>query len=211
MSRLFDQSAKRSNDLAKVKLHHARQHSLQAALDPQQLRLPLTRGQPQPPFDSGDHADNLSPCNETWQEPLRSSVRRAAPVAAAEGLPILMAGRRSSDLGGGRPWVCCGVLLFWGGGPRADPRVLRAKRRRRDARFQAESPQPEGVSFGGSRESEGKLVSRLGLEPRTPALKGQCSTIELPAHILLDVTDSKRLIAPQEKQSEIPRFGRCHF
>ena len=27
------------------------------------------------------------------------------------------------------------------------------------------------------------LVSRLGLEPRTPALKGQCSTIELPAHI----------------------------
>jgi hypothetical protein len=24
-------------------------------------------------------------------------------------------------------------------------------------------------------------VSRLGLEPRTPALKGQCSTIELPA------------------------------
>ena len=41
--------------------------------------------------------------------------------------------------------------------------------------------QPEGISFGGSRESEGKLVSRLGLEPRTPALKGQCSTIELPA------------------------------
>lgn len=26
-------------------------------------------------------------------------------------------------------------------------------------------------------------MSRLGLEPRTPALKGQCSTIELPAHI----------------------------
>ena len=26
-------------------------------------------------------------------------------------------------------------------------------------------------------------VSRLGLEPRTPALKGQCSTIELPAHV----------------------------
>ena len=25
-------------------------------------------------------------------------------------------------------------------------------------------------------------VSRLGLEPRTPALKGQCSTVELPAH-----------------------------
>ena len=26
-------------------------------------------------------------------------------------------------------------------------------------------------------------VSRLGLEPRTPALKGQCSTVELPAHV----------------------------
>ena len=28
---------------------------------------------------------------------------------------------------------------------------------------------------------DGQDVSRLGLEPRTPALKGQCSTIELPA------------------------------
>ena len=28
-----------------------------------------------------------------------------------------------------------------------------------------------------------RLVSRLGLEPRTPALKGQCSTVELPAHV----------------------------
>ena len=27
-----------------------------------------------------------------------------------------------------------------------------------------------------------KVVSRLGFEPRTPALKGQCSTVELPAH-----------------------------
>jgi hypothetical protein len=27
------------------------------------------------------------------------------------------------------------------------------------------------------------LVSRLGLEPRTPALKGQCSTVELPAQV----------------------------
>jgi hypothetical protein len=27
-------------------------------------------------------------------------------------------------------------------------------------------------------------MSRLGLEPRTPALKGQCSTIELPARNL---------------------------
>ena len=26
-----------------------------------------------------------------------------------------------------------------------------------------------------------KDVSRLGFEPRTPALKGQCSTVELPA------------------------------
>jgi len=26
-----------------------------------------------------------------------------------------------------------------------------------------------------------RVVSRLGFEPRTPALKGQCSTIELPA------------------------------
>src|SRR5205814_4697813 len=34
-------------------------------------------------------------------------------------------------------------------------------------------------------------VSRLGLEPRTPALKGQCSTIELPAR----------------KQSFLPNLG----
>ena len=26
-------------------------------------------------------------------------------------------------------------------------------------------------------------MSRLGLEPRTPALKGQCSTVELPAQV----------------------------
>ena len=30
------------------------------------------------------------------------------------------------------------------------------------------------------------LVSRLGLEPRTPALKGQCSTVELPAQYILN-------------------------
>ena len=34
----------------------------------------------------------------------------------------------------------------------------------------------------GSETGNTCLVSRLGLEPRTPALKGQCSTIELPAH-----------------------------
>ena len=36
-----------------------------------------------------------------------------------------------------------------------------------------------------------RLVSRLGFEPRTPALKGQCSTIELPAR--LSVTNGQRL------------------
>ena len=34
----------------------------------------------------------------------------------------------------------------------------------------------------GSSTGKTYLVSRLGLEPRTPALKGQCSTVELPAH-----------------------------
>ena len=33
----------------------------------------------------------------------------------------------------------------------------------------------------GSSTGSTYLVSRLGLEPRTPALKGQCSTVELPA------------------------------
>ncbi len=29
------------------------------------------------------------------------------------------------------------------------------------------------------------MVSRLGFEPRTPALKGQCSTVELPARLVI--------------------------
>ena len=36
-----------------------------------------------------------------------------------------------------------------------------------------------------------RLVSRLGFEPRTPALKGQCSTVELPAR--LSITRRHRL------------------
>ena len=50
------------------------------------------------------------------------------------------------------------------------------------------------------------VVSRLGFEPRTPALKGQCSTIELPAHIL-EAADSKRLTAPSGRQSGVIRLA----
>jgi hypothetical protein len=50
---------------------------------------------------------------------------------------------------------------------------------------------------------KGLKLSRLGLEPRTPALKGQCSTIELPARkptqkgytMLVNFVNSKKLIA----------------
>jgi hypothetical protein len=49
-------------------------------------------------------------------------------------------------------------------------------------------PRPLFLSrlLGGHNGLYGRRVSRLGLEPRTPALKGQCSTIELPARTIFD-------------------------
>ncbi len=66
------------------------------------------------------------------------------------------------------------------------------------AGFSKQHPLPMVTSGG-----EKGVVSRLGFEPRTPALKGQCSTIELPAHILRNVADSKRLTAPSGRPSGV--------
>ena len=74
-------------------------------------------------------------------------------------------------------------------------------------------PRPLFLSrlLGGHNGLYGRRVSRLGLEPRTPALKGQCSTIELPAQTILDfrfwIFDSVRLSSIQNRQSEIQNHG----
>src|SRR5208282_3762455 len=39
------------------------------------------------------------------------------------------------------------------------------------------------------------VVSRLGFEPRTPALKGQCSTVELPARLFITCGQLLRRLA----------------
>ena len=41
------------------------------------------------------------------------------------------------------------------------------------------------------------VVSRLGFEPRTPALKGQCSTIELPARLSITIGQLLRSLPGQ--------------
>ena len=61
------------------------------------------------------------------------------------------------------------------------------------------------VTTGGEKG----VVSRLGFEPRTPALKGQCSTIELPAHIRKDVADSNKVNCTIREAIRGNPFGQC--
>ncbi len=156
---------------------------------------------------SGGIGRSLSrfPANSAWGEP--SVSRRTRPTQSdckAHSRPGLIAIRSSAPLSSGpKPrhvaTLQVNILRDRHLSPHDLSRGLHA--------IQSASIFLRRGGYGSTR----RLVSRLGFEPRTPALKGQCSTIELPARLTVtcrlarcDVSDRAVVRAPHEPCGAYP-------